>query len=82
MFSDRAENKDNIQMLINVNWLLHINHIKPIHHIEHNEQLKGFDILTLPFNHLPNPSSILSIIPLISIIKHTITLINNKSNII
>ena len=56
--------------------------INPIQKVVHKLQENGFGILQFTFNHLDNHHSIVSIIPLISIIKQMMVVIISNSNII
>ena len=74
-WANRATN----DMFIRLNSPKHSMYISPTHQVIHKLQLKGFAILTLPFNHLLSDASTESIIPLISTMNTVMSVIKNKS---
>lgn len=78
----RKANRAVIAIYGSVNFETHRRYMRFTHQAEHREQEKGFGTLAFPFNHFDSTVSILSIIPLRSIINTHNSVISNRFIII
>ena len=77
----KKANKATIAMYGKVSFPIQSKYIRFTHHEQHKLQLKGFGILTFPFNHLDKAVSISSINPLRSIMNTIKSVIKSSSAI-